>query len=169
MAKSGGQAEWPLLLCANQQEWEAWLDANHLESRGVRLQIAKKNAGLATVSYAEALESALCYGWIDSRKEALDERSWVQRFGPRGKDSLWSEINREKAERLIAEGRMKPSRTSGDRNGQSQRTLGFGLQAAKPRRAVSGAGGRLRRTSAGQGVLRHVKQPKQVRDCVSHP
>ncbi|MDR9857045.1 YdeI/OmpD-associated family protein [Paenibacillus sp. VCA1] len=109
MAASEGQAEWPLLLCANQQEWEAWLDENHLRSRGVRLQIAKKNAGLATVSYAEALDSALCYGWIDSRKEALDAQSWVQRFGPRGKDSIWSQVNREKAERLMQEGRMKPA------------------------------------------------------------
>ncbi|GIO34257.1 MULTISPECIES: YdeI/OmpD-associated family protein [Paenibacillus] len=109
MAASEGQAEWPLLLCANQQEWEAWLDENHLQSRGVRLQIAKKNAGLATVSYAEALDSALCYGWIDSRKEALDAQSWVQRFGPRGKDSIWSQVNREKAERLMQEGRMKPA------------------------------------------------------------
>jgi uncharacterized protein YdeI (YjbR/CyaY-like superfamily) len=109
MAKSEGQPEWPLLLCANQQEWEAWLEENHFQSRGVRLQIAKKNTGLTSVSYAEALDSALCYGWIDSRKEKLDDQSWVQRFGPRGKNSIWSQVNKEKVERLTLEGRMKPA------------------------------------------------------------
>ncbi|MWV47353.1 bacteriocin-protection protein [Paenibacillus sp. HJL G12] len=103
------KAEWPLLLCKDQQEWEAWLEENHDLSNGVSLQIAKKNSGLATVSYAEALDSALCYGWIDSRKETLDESSWIQRFGPRGKSSMWSQVNREKVQRLTEEGRMRPA------------------------------------------------------------
>lgn len=103
-----GQAEWPLLLCNDQQEWAAWLAQNHGQSKGVRLQIAKKKAGFTTVSYAEALDSALCYGWIDSRKESLDEDSWVQRFGPRGKNSVWSQVNREHVQRLTEAGRMKP-------------------------------------------------------------
>lgn len=97
------------MLCGNQREWEAWLEQNHHLSKGVGLQIAKKNSKLSSVSYAEALESALCYGWIDSRKEALDDQSWIQRFGPRGANSIWSLVNREKVERLIKEGRMKPA------------------------------------------------------------
>lgn len=109
MAAAKGRAEWPLLLCGNQQEWEAWLEQNHDQSKGVRLQIAKKQADFASVSYAEALDSALCYGWIDSQKEALDEHSWVQRFGPRGKNSIWSEVNKEKVQRLQEQGRMKPA------------------------------------------------------------
>lgn len=109
VTKKNGAAEWPLLLCNNQKEWEDWLARNHDQSTGVSLQIGKKNAGLTSVSYAEALESALCYGWIDSRKEALDEISYVQRFGPRKKNSIWSQVNKEKIQRLMEEGRMKPS------------------------------------------------------------
>lgn len=108
MNKEEGRAEWPLLLCNNQNDWEAWLAQNHHCSSGVKLQIAKKNSALQTVSYAEALDSALCYGWIDSRKESLDGDSWVQRFGPRGKNSIWSQVNKEKVQRLIEEVRMKP-------------------------------------------------------------
>lgn len=104
-----GSAEWPLLLCPNQDAWEAWLEENHHCYNGVKLQIAKKHSTLPTVSYAEALDSALCYGWIDSRKESLGEDSWVQRFGPRGKNSIWSQVNKEKVQRLMEEGRMKPS------------------------------------------------------------
>lgn len=102
-------AEWPQLLCKNQKEWEDWLARNHDQSTGVSLQIAKKNGGLSSVSYAEALDSALCYGWIDSRKEALDEKSYIQRFGPRKKNGIWSQVNKDKVQRLIEEGRMKPS------------------------------------------------------------
>lgn len=109
VTKKNGAAEWPLLLCNNQKEWEDWLARNHDQSTGVSLQIAKKNAGLTSVSYAEALDSALCYGWIDSRKEALDEKSYVQRFGPRKKNSIWSQVNKEKIQRLMEEVRMKPS------------------------------------------------------------
>lgn len=96
-----------MLLCNNQDDWEAWLEQNHHCSSGVKLQIAKKTATLQTVNYAEALDSALCYGWIDSRKESLDGESWIQRFGPRGKNSIWSQVNKEKVQRLMEEGRMK--------------------------------------------------------------
>ncbi|PQP86746.1 YdeI family protein [Paenibacillus sp. AR247] len=71
--------------------------------------MAKKGSGIPSITYDEALEIALCYGWIDSRKEAWDETYWIQRFGPRGPRSIWSKINKEKAERLVTEGRMKPA------------------------------------------------------------
>ncbi len=101
--------ELPVLFFSDQQSFEQWLEANHAASTGIRLQISKKNTGIASVTYDEAVESALCYGWVDSQKEKYDEQSWLQRFTPRGAKSIWSKVNREKAEKLIANGRMKPS------------------------------------------------------------
>ncbi|CAN7677190.1 YdeI/OmpD-associated family protein [Paenibacillus sp. LjRoot56] len=93
----------------DQLAFEQWLAINHNTSPGIRLQIAKKGARIKTVSYDQALESALCYGWIDSQKEKADEQMWLQRFTPRGVRSIWSKVNKDKAETLIANGRMKPS------------------------------------------------------------
>lgn len=101
--------ELPIMHFYEQQSFENWLENNHDISKGVRLQIAKKNSGVVSLSYYEALESALCYGWIDSQKEKYDEKTWLQRFTPRGAKSIWSMVNKEKAELLIANGRMKPS------------------------------------------------------------
>jgi uncharacterized protein YdeI (YjbR/CyaY-like superfamily) len=91
------------------EAFEAWLERNHDQPGGIWLKIAKKGAGEATVTYAQAVEVALCFGWIDGQKDRLDERYWLQRFTPRSARSRWSKINREKAERLIAAGRMRPS------------------------------------------------------------
>ncbi|MFB0843037.1 YdeI/OmpD-associated family protein [Paenibacillus oleatilyticus] len=102
------ESELPILLFADQPTWEAWLEQNHAASAGVRLRLAKKQADVVTLTYQEALESALCYGWIDSRKEAYDESTWLQRFTPRGAKSIWSKVNKDKAEALIASGRMQP-------------------------------------------------------------
>jgi len=90
-------------------EWEAWLEANHATAPGVWIKMAKKDSGVDSVRYPEVLESALCFGWIDGRREALDERFFLQRYTPRRARSRWSRINREKAERLIADGRMRPA------------------------------------------------------------
>jgi uncharacterized protein YdeI (YjbR/CyaY-like superfamily) len=89
------------------QSWEDWLAEHHQASAGLWLKIAKKGTGSSTVSYAEAIERALCFGWIDGQKGKLDDEYWLQRFTPRKPRSKWSKINREKAERLIAEGRMQ--------------------------------------------------------------
>jgi uncharacterized protein YdeI (YjbR/CyaY-like superfamily) len=94
---------------ASEALWEQWLRENHAASDGVWLKIAKKGAGIDSVRYPEVLEVALCFGWIDGRREALDERHFLQRFTPRRPRSRWSQINREKAERLIAKGRMRPA------------------------------------------------------------
>ncbi len=91
-----------------QQDWEAWLKENHTDSRGIWLKIAKKGALTPSVSYAEALDSALCYGWIDGQKAASDDKYWLQKFTPRTAKSIWSKVNCGKAEALIAEGRMQP-------------------------------------------------------------
>src|SRR5437762_2285058 len=99
----------PVLVFGSRRSWEDWLAEHHQSSPGVWLKIAKKGASAPTVSYAEALETALCHGWIDGQKGRLDQQYWLQRFTPRGPRSRWSKINREKAERLMAEGRMRPA------------------------------------------------------------
>lgn len=105
-----GQADrLPTLLFETQRGWEAWLDAHHADTPGVWLQIAKKAAGKPSVSYAEALDSAICYGWIDGQKASLDEAHWLQKFTPRRPKSIWSRVNCEKATALIAAGRMRPA------------------------------------------------------------
>jgi uncharacterized protein YdeI (YjbR/CyaY-like superfamily) len=97
----------PIQLFANADEFERWLEGNHESSEGVWLKIAKKGAEERSVSYAEALELALCFGWIDSQKRGLDERHFLQRFTPRRPRGRWSRINREKAEALLESGRMR--------------------------------------------------------------
>jgi uncharacterized protein YdeI (YjbR/CyaY-like superfamily) len=99
----------PVISFASRDAWGAWLQEQHATSEGLWLKFAKKGSGLETVSYAEALEAALCYGWIDGQKASFDDHYWLQRFTPRRPRSKWSKINREKAERLIAEGRMRPA------------------------------------------------------------
>jgi len=99
----------PILSFASQKNWEEWLDEHHSKSKGIWLKIAKKGAETDTVNYAEALDVALCYGWIDGQKGALDADFWLQKFTPRGPRSKWSKVNREKATALIESGRMKPA------------------------------------------------------------
>ena len=93
----------------SRKNWAAWLAREHKKSQGVWLQLAKKNSGLASVTYEEALEEALCYGWIDGQKKGFDDEYWLQKFTPRGPKSIWSKINTEKAEGLIASGKMRPA------------------------------------------------------------
>ncbi|HEY7059870.1 MAG TPA: YdeI/OmpD-associated family protein [Chloroflexota bacterium] len=99
----------PILTFISQADWEAWLDAHHAAAKGLWLKIAKKDADVVSVGYGEALESALCYGWIDGQKATYDERFWLQRFTPRGRRSKWSRVNREKAEQLETQGRLRPA------------------------------------------------------------
>jgi uncharacterized protein YdeI (YjbR/CyaY-like superfamily) len=91
-----------------QAAFEAWLSAHHDRERELWLLLYKKNSGVQTVTYAEALEVALCWGWIDGLKKSWDNVSFLQRFTPRGPKSLWSRINRDHVARLVAEGRMTP-------------------------------------------------------------
>jgi uncharacterized protein YdeI (YjbR/CyaY-like superfamily) len=96
-------------LFKSQQAWALWLEKNHLKSAGLWLRLAKKDSALQSVSYKEAIEVALCYGWIDGQKRPENEQFWLQKFSPRSNGSVWSKINREKALALIAGGRMKPA------------------------------------------------------------
>jgi uncharacterized protein YdeI (YjbR/CyaY-like superfamily) len=97
----------PILLFASPPDMEAWLEENYTSSAGLWLKIAKKGSGVESVNYAEALELALCFGWIDSQKRGFDEKYFLQRFTPRRPRGKWSLINREKAEALIASGAMR--------------------------------------------------------------
>jgi len=99
----------PVLLFASRGELEAWLEENHADSGGLWLKIAKKGSGVESVDYGEALELALCFGWIDSQKRGFDEAFFLQRFTPRRPRGKWSQINRAKAEELIAAGAMRPA------------------------------------------------------------
>lgn len=88
--------------------FEAWLRRNHASRSEIWLRIYKKSSGLPTVTPAEALDIALCWGWIDGIRKSLDQRSFLQRYSPRTAKSIWSQINRDNVERLIAAGRMTP-------------------------------------------------------------
>ena len=99
----------PTMSFATPDDLDAWLAREHEASRGVWLKIAKKGSGIDSVSYAEALDVALRYGWIDGQKQGLDESFWLQRFTPRGPRSKWSKINRDKAAELIDKGEMEPA------------------------------------------------------------
>jgi uncharacterized protein YdeI (YjbR/CyaY-like superfamily) len=101
--------ELPIIGFVTQQDWEAWLAEHYADPTGIWLKIAKKATGTQSISYAEALEGALCYGWIDGQKAAFDEQYWLQKFTPRRPKSVWSQINRDKANALIEAGRMQPS------------------------------------------------------------
>jgi len=89
--------------------WQQWLQQNHATSTGLWIQMAKKNTGVTTVTYEQALQEALCWGWIDGQVKRIDEVYYKQRFTPRRPKSLWSKLNVQRAERLIDEGRMQPA------------------------------------------------------------
>lgn len=98
----------PNELFEQQRDWATWLKNNYNTSSGVWLQLAKKDAGVQSVSYDEAIEVALCFGWIDGQKKAHSEQYWLQKFTPRSAKSVWSKINKAKALALIKAGKMKP-------------------------------------------------------------
>ena len=100
--------ELPTRAFKSQKDWEAWLERNH-ESAGIWVKLAKKGSGVSSVSYQEAVDSALCFGWIDGLARSLDEKFYLQRFTPRAPRSNWTATNCAKAESFIADGRMRPS------------------------------------------------------------
>jgi uncharacterized protein YdeI (YjbR/CyaY-like superfamily) len=109
MKSTPTRIELPVILFEHKKDWETWLAENHAASGGIWLRLAKKASGIQSVSYDEALEVALCFGWIDGQKKTYDKTSWLQKFTPRGAKSLWSKVNIEKAEKLIERGFMKPA------------------------------------------------------------
>jgi len=99
----------PVLLFATQADWKAWLEENHARAHGIWLKHAKKSSGKTTVSYSEALEEALCYGWIDSQKQSYDEDYFLQKYTPRSPKSVWSKVNVTKVEALINANKIQPA------------------------------------------------------------
>lgn len=89
--------------------FETWLEKNHDKSSGFWMKIFKKGSGIKTITYTEALDVALCYGWIDGQKKSFDEQAWLQKFCPRTPKSIWSKVNVGHVERLINEERMRPA------------------------------------------------------------
>ena len=104
-----GKADLPIIPFSSQDEWQNWLEQNHHNQDGIWIKFYKKGSGVATVNYAEALDVALCYGWIDAQLKSIDELSYKQHFTPRRKRSLWSKRNVEHVARLTTEGKMKPA------------------------------------------------------------
>ena len=92
-----------------QKDWANWLTKNHSSSHGLWLQLAKREADIQSVSYDEAIEVALCFGWIDGQKQTHSEQFWLQKFTRRSDKSVWSKINKDKALALIKAGKMKPA------------------------------------------------------------
>jgi uncharacterized protein YdeI (YjbR/CyaY-like superfamily) len=101
--------ELPIIPFTSREAWETWLEERHATSDGLWLKLAKKGSGLETVSLAETLDVALCYGWIDSQADSFDDQHWLLRLTPRRPRSKWSKVNRVKVSKLIEDGRMKPA------------------------------------------------------------
>ena len=118
---------------ASAKAWETWLRKHHASAPGVWLKIAKQGTGVDTVDMTEAIEVALCHGWIDGLRHKHDDVYFRQRFTPRRPRSKWSKINRDRAEALIAAGRMRPAGLARGRGGQGRRPLGRGLRRAAAR------------------------------------
>ncbi len=93
----------------NSEDWKNWLSKNHSASNGIWIRMFKKDSDIKTLTHDEALDEALCYGWIDGQTKKYDERSWIQKFTPRRKRSIWSKKNIERVKLLIKQDKMKPS------------------------------------------------------------
>ena len=102
-------AELNVVECPDDAHWERWLHENHASAADAWVKIAKKGSGVTTVHYPEVLDTAICFGWIDAVRRPLDDTYFLQRFTPRGPRSKWSQVNREKALSLTANGRMRPA------------------------------------------------------------
>jgi uncharacterized protein YdeI (YjbR/CyaY-like superfamily) len=94
------------LFCKNRDEWRAWLDKNHSTENKIWLIYYKKHTKKPTVSYNEAVEEALCFGWIDSIVKRIDDETYMQKYTPRKKNSIWSLLNTKRVEKMISEGKM---------------------------------------------------------------
>lgn len=101
------ETDLPIIAFKSSKEWASWLAQNHTKSSGLWLRLFKKDSGVASVTYAEALDEALCYGWIDGQLDKYDEKSWLRKFTPRRPKSVWSKKNIAHIERLTRAGKMK--------------------------------------------------------------
>jgi uncharacterized protein YdeI (YjbR/CyaY-like superfamily) len=107
--KTSTSKDFKIIPFKSQKEWERWLHKNHKVSEGIWLKFFKKDSGIKTITYSQALDEALCYGWIDGQLKSYDDKSWIQKFTPRRSKSIWSKRNTENINRLIKLGKMKPA------------------------------------------------------------
>lgn len=98
----------PVIAFQSAKEWRDWLQKNSEASKGIWMKISKKDSKEKTITYAEALDESLCYGWIDGQKKTFDKQAWLQKFCPRGPKSIWSKVNITHIERLTKAGKMMP-------------------------------------------------------------
>ena len=99
----------PIIAFGSAEEWRSWIEQHQAERGGLWIKLARKSSGIQSITYDEALDIALCFGWIDAQRKALDDQYFIQRFCPRRPTSKWSQRNRDKVERLIASGAMTPA------------------------------------------------------------
>ena len=128
----GRPADDPVIAFESAAAWEAWLAANHSTAGVVWVKVAKKASGIPSVTHGEALDVALCYGWIDGQRNRFDDQWFLQRFTPRRPRSNWSKVNRGKVEQLIREGRMRPAGLR-----EVERARADGRWDASPERGIS--------------------------------
>jgi uncharacterized protein YdeI (YjbR/CyaY-like superfamily) len=103
------QHDLPVIAFRSERDFDRWLASQPADCRGLWLKIAKKSSGIASVTRAEAVDVALCHGWIDGQLDSFDDKHWLIRFTPRQATSIWSEINRKRAIQLVELGRMRPA------------------------------------------------------------
>ncbi len=160
----------PVERFASQAAWEAWLGKHHGSSAGLRLELAKKDSGVPSVTHAEAVESALCYGWIDGQGTTADDpRFWRLRFTPRRRRSKWSRINCAAVERLQAEGRLQPA---GLREVEAAKADGRWDAAYASQRTITVPEDLQAELEANPGArrfLRTARQQEPLRHPLPHP
>jgi hypothetical protein len=159
--------ELPVMLFEDQQAWTDWLAARHADAPGVWLQIAKKASGLRSVSYAEALDVALCYGWIDGQRRTYDAAWFLQKFTPRGPKSLWSQINRAGG----APDRRGPHAACWSARRRKRQTgwpVGRSVCTRPHDGRSRGSGGCTRRPSRCGGLLCHAEPHQPLRRAMAH-
>ena len=117
------KVDFPKIAFKNAEEWRLFLEKNHNKISGIWMKIAKKSSGIQSITYAEGLDEALCYGWIDGQRKTFDDKYFLQRFTPRRKNSNWSEININKAKHFIETGKMTPAGQLAFEKSKEQKTI----------------------------------------------
>jgi len=169
VARSSIQLESAPASFKSAKAFDAWLRKNHAASGGLWLKIAKKGAQEPSVTYPQAVEIALCWGWIDGQKKALDDQHYLQRFTPRRARSIWSKVNIDKVEALIVAGRMQAPGyaqiEAAKADGRWARAYDSARTSTVPEDLLDRVGNR----SKGQSLLRNDQCGQSLRSTVAHP
>jgi uncharacterized protein YdeI (YjbR/CyaY-like superfamily) len=146
----------PIIAFETPDAWRAWLAENHSASEGVWLRFSKKDSGIPSVTYAEALDEALCFGWIDGQRQKFDNRSYLQKFTPRQPKSGWSKINVGHTERLFKDGRMTAAGLKAI-EAAKRRPLEAGLRLAGQHEGAGGFPQNARQEQTRQSLFREAR------------